>query len=395
MSGKIPRKISDQLLAAAKSYPAVTLTGPRQSGKTTLCRMLFPDLPYANLEDPEIRAFALDDPRGFLRDFPHGGVLDEFQRAPDLASYIQGLVDDPEFTGTFILTGSCNLSVRTIVNQSLAGRTALIELLPFSRSELQPVLKEASTDQLLFAGFYPRIYDQHLDPTQALSDYVATYVERDIRQLNMVQDLTLFQKFLGLCAGRIGQILNMESLGNDTGIAQTTARQWISLLEASYIGFRLPPYFANISKRLIKSPKFYFYDTGLAAYLMGIHHIDQIRNHPLRGMLFENLVVVETLKHFLNQRRRPQMFFYRDSNGNEVDLIVPLAGRPVPIEIKSAATLSSSQFKGIHRFCKAVPEAENPILVYDGEQQHIQRETQVLPFAALDKHLNRIFGSNP
>ncbi len=395
MGGKIQREIRNQLLDAVKSYPAVTLTGPRQSGKTTLCRMLFPDLPYSNLEDPEIRAFALDDPKGFLRAFPCGGVLDEFQRAPDLTSYIQGIVDDPEFAGTFILTGSCNLSVRNIVNQSLAGRTAVIELLPFSLPEIRPLLKDASTDQLLFTGFYPRIYDRHLDPTQALSDYVSTYVERDVRQLNMVRDLTQFQKFLGLCAGRIGQILNLESLGNDTGISQTTARQWLSLLEASYIGFRLPPYFANISKRLIKSPKFYFYDTGLAAYLMGIRHIDQIQNHPLRGMLFENMVVVETLKYFLNRNRRPQMFFYRDSNGNEVDLVVPLAGRPIPIEIKSAATLSPSLFKGIHRFCKAIPEAETPILVYDGDQQHIQRETQVLPFGALHEYLDRIFGSNP
>lgn len=391
MKGKIQRDISHQLLIAAKSYPTVTLTGPRQSGKTTLCRMLFPDLPYSNLEAPEIRAMALDDPRGFLRAFPHGGVLDEFQRAPDLASYIQGIVDDPEFKGTFILTGSCNLSVRNVVNQSLAGRTAIIELLPFSRSEIEPGLKDCPTDRLLLNGFYPRIYDQHLDPSEALADYVATYVERDVRQLNMVRDLTLFHKFLGLCAGRIGQILNLESLGNDTGISQTTAREWLSLLEASYIGFRLPPYFANISKRLIKSPKFYFYDVGLAAYLMGIRHIEQIGTHPLRGMLFENMVVVETLKYFLNKSRRPQLFFYRDSNGNEVDLIVPRAGRPVPIEIKSAATLSPSLFKGISRFCKAIPEAEKPMLVYDGEQQHIQRETQVLPFATLNTHLDKIY----
>jgi len=395
MSGKIRREISDQLLTAAKSYPTVTLTGPRQSGKTTLCRMLFPDLPYSNLEDPETRAFALDDPRGFLRAFPHGGVLDEFQRAPDLTSYLQSMVDDPEFSGTFILTGSCNLSVRNVVNQSLAGRTAIIELLPFSRFEVEPLLRDGSTDRLLFNGFYPRIYDQHLDPTQALSDYVATYVERDVRQLNMVRDLSLFQKFMGLCAGRIGQILNLESLGNDTGVSQTTAREWLSLMEASYIGFRLPPYFANISKRLIKSPKLYFYDTGLAAYLMGIRHIEQIETHPLRGMLFENLVVVETLKYFLNKSRRPQLFFYRDSNGNEVDLIVPHAGRPVPIEIKSAATLSPALFKGVNRFCRAIPEAENPILVYDGKQQHIQRETQVLPFAALNAHLDKILSPNP
>lgn len=394
MNKKIQREISGQLLTAAKSYPTVTLTGPRQSGKTTLCRMLFPDLPYSNLEDPENRAFALNDPKGFLRAFPHGGVLDEFQRAPDLSSYIQGIVDNPAFTGTFILTGSCNLSVRNVVNQSLAGRTAIIELLPFSHSEIQPLLKNGSTDELIFTGFYPRIHDQHLDPSQALADYVATYVERDIRQLNMVRDLTLFQKFLGLCAGRIGQILNLESLGNDTGISQTTARQWLSLLEASYIGFRLPPYFANISKRLIKSPKFYFYDVGLAAYLMGIRHIEQIKTHPLRGMLFENLIVVEILKYFLNRNRRPQLFFYRDSNGNEVDLIIPHAGRPIPIEIKSAATLSPSLFKGINQFCKTIPDAEKPMLVYDGEKQHVQHETHVLPFAALNAHLDTLFAPN-
>ena len=210
----------------------------------------------------------------------------------------------------------------------------------------------------------------------------------------MVRDLSLFQKFMGLCAGRIGQILNLESLGNDTGVSQTIAREWRSLMEASYIGFRLPPYFANISKRLIKSPKLYFYDTGLAAYFMGIRHIEQIATHPLRGMLFENLVVVETLKYFLNRSRRPQLFFYRDSNGNEVDLIVPHAGCPVPIEIKSAATLSRALFKGVRRFCQAIPEAGNPLLVCDGEQQHIQHETQVLPFASLNAHLDEILSQN-
>lgn len=387
MNPKIPREITKSLLEAANSYPVVTLTGPRQSGKTTLCRMLFPDLPYSNLEDPEIRAFALDDARGFLRGFPQGAVLDEFQRAPDLTSYIQGLVDEPEFEGSFILTGSCNLSVRQVVNQSLAGRTAIIELLPFSRSELQSFMPEGGTDPFLFKGFYPRIYDQKIDPTKALSDYVATYVERDIRQLNMVRDLTLFQKFLGLCAGRVGQILNLESLGNDTGISQPTAREWLSLLEASYIGFRLSPYFRNISKRLIKSPKFYFYDVGLAAYLMGIHHVEQLRTHPLRGMLFENMIIVEVMKHFLNQGHRPQLHFYRDSNGNEVDLILPGAGRPIPIEIKSAATLSPFLFKGLNNFCQAIPEAENPMLVYDGEQQHVQRGVQVMPASVLNQHL--------
>ena len=391
MSSKVYREISNQLLTAAKSYPTVTVTGPRQSGKTTLCRMLFPDLPYSNLEDPEIRAFATDDPRGFFRSFPQGGILDEFQRVPDLTSTIQVIVDNPDFKGTFILTGSCNLSVRHVVNQSLAGRTAMIELLPFSFPEIQSLQKDCTTDQLLFTGFYPRIYDQNLDPTQALSDYIATYAERDVRQLHMIRDLTQFQKFMGLCAGRIGQILNLESLGNDTGVSQTTAREWLSLLEASYITFRLPPFFANISKRLIKSPKLYFYDTGLAACLMGIRHMDQIATHPLRGMLFENMVVCETLKYFLNRTRRPQLYFYRDSNGNEVDLVITHVGQPIPIEIKSAATLSPALFKGIAQFCKTIPEAEHPLLVYDGQQQHIQHQTQTLPIRALNNHLDSIF----
>ncbi len=390
MSRKIQRDISSHLRAAAKDYPVITLTGPRQSGKTTLCRMIFPQLPYANLEDPEVRAYARDDAKAFLGAFPNGAVIDEFQHVPDLASYIQIIVDDPGFKGTFVLTGSQNLAVRNSVSQSLAGRTAIVELLPLSWPEIAPIMTTASTDQLLFQGFYPRIYDQQLDPSRTLSDYVATYVERDLRQLSMIHDLSLFQKFLGLCAGRVGQVLNLESLGNDTGISQTTARQWLSLLEASYIGFRLQPYFANISKRLIKTPKFYFYDVGLAAHLMGISDAGQLRNHPLRGMLFENMVVVETKKYFLNQGIRPQMFFYRDSNGSEVDIILNLAGHCVPIEIKSAATLSPALFKGLDQFMKIMPSARSPALVYDGTQHHQQRGVQVLNFRALHEQLKTL-----
>jgi predicted AAA+ superfamily ATPase len=390
MRTKIQRDISAHLLSAAKDYPVITLTGPRQSGKTTLCRMIFPQLPYANLEDPEVRAYARDDAKAFLGAFPNGAVIDEFQHVPDLASYIQIMVDNPGFKGTFVLTGSQNLAVRNSVSQSLAGRTAIIELLPLSWPEVAPMMSNASTDQLLFQGFYPRIYDQQLDPSRTLSDYIATYVERDLRQISMIHDLSLFQKFLGLCAGRVGQVLNLESLGNDTGISQTTARQWLSLLEASYIGFRLQPYFANISKRLIKTPKFYFYDVGLAAHLMGICDAGQLRNHPLRGMLFENMVVVEIKKHFLNQGLRPQMFFYRDSNGIEVDLVLDLAGHSVPIEIKSAATLSTALFKGIEQFMKIMPSAQHPALVYDGTQHHQQRGAQVLNFRDINEQLKTL-----
>ena len=323
MGTPIARDAAHLLNQRREKYPVVTLTGPRQAGKTTLCRMVCGDLPYANLETPDLRAFASSDPRAFLAPFQSGAVIDEFQRVPELTSYIQGIVDDPEFEGTFILTGSRNLAVRDVVHQSLAGRTALVCLLPFSYSELPPRWTGESTDALIYQGFYPRIYDRGLNPTQALSDYVATYVERDMRQLSLIRDLSLFQKFLGLCAGRIGQLLNLESLGADAGIAQSTAREWISLLEASYIAFRLPPFSANISKRLIKSPKLYFYDVGLAACLMGITDSTQLPTHPLRGMLYENLIVVEIMKYFQNRGVRPNLHFYRDSNGNEVDVIIP------------------------------------------------------------------------
>lgn len=388
MSTLIERQCAELVRTLAGQYPVITLTGPRQAGKTTLCRMTFGDLPYANLENPETRTYAAADPNAFLADFPSGAVLDEFQRVPDLASYIQVLVDDPEFDGTFVLTGSQNLSVRDTVSQSLAGRTALVELLPFAYDELRHSLADKSTDNLIYRGFYPRIYDRGLDPVRAYADYVGTYVERDLRQLSMIRDLALFQKFLGLCAGRIGQLLNLESLGNDTGITQPTTREWLSLLEASYLTFRLPPFFKNISKRLVKSPKLYFYDVGLAAYLIGITDPQQLRTHPLRGMLYENLIVVEVMKYFLNRGRRPNLLFYRDSNGNEVDLIVPRGLEWVPVEIKSAATLKSDLLKGLQRFMQTIPETSNPMLVYDGNNERTQQGVHVLNLQGLTSALS-------
>lgn len=392
MSGLIERDCAQFVGTLAGSYPVITLTGPRQAGKTTLCRMVFKDLPYANLENPEIRAYASEDANAFLADLPRGAVIDEFQRIPELASYIQVLVDAPGFNGTFVLTGSQNLSVRNTVSQSLAGRTALVELLPFSYNEVRHFIQEERTDELIYRGFYPRIYDRGLEPAQAYADYVGTYVERDLRQLSLIRDLPLFQKFLGLCAGRIGQLLNLESLGNDTGIAQSTAREWLSLLEASYLTFRLPPFFRNISRRLIKSPKLYFYDVGLAAHLIGITEPRQLRTHPLRGMLYENLIVVEVMKYFLNQGRRQRLLFYRDSNGNEVDLVVPRGHEWVPVEIKSAATTSPALFKGIQRFMQAIPEAVEPMLVYDGDDERTQKGVQVLNLEKLISALARRFG---
>lgn len=368
MSELVGRSSEDLLKKLRKSYPVITVTGPRQSGKTTLCRMAFPDLPYVNLEAPDRREFATSDPRSFLKPLSGGAILDEFQHVPELPSYIQEMVDEPNFNGLFVLTGSRNLSVRTAVNQSLAGRTAMVCLLPFSYPEICAGWGDQSINEMLFRGSFPRIYDRHLDPPQALSAYVGTYIERDLRQMALIRDLPLFQKFLGLCAGRIGQLLNLESLGNDTGISQTTAREWLSLLEAGYIAFRLPPYFTNISKRLIKTPKLYFYDVGLAAHLMGITNLDQITTHPLKGMLFENLIILECMKFFMNRGLSPLFHFYRDSNGNEVDLIIPRGRDQMPIEIKAAETVQSAFFKGLNRFMDAVPDAGPSALIYGGEE---------------------------
>jgi len=316
----INRTLQSQLQKLAGQYPVVTVTGPRQSGKTTLCRNTFPDKTYVNLEAPDVRDFANSDPRSFLAALPDGAILDEIQRVPQLTSYLQPLVDEDPHSGRFILTGSQQFEVMTTITQSLAGRTAVLKLLPLSIEELAGAHIGLDLDTLLLTGFYPRIHNNQLDPTQALGDYVETYVQRDIRQLMVIKDLNLFERFLRLCAGRTGQLLNLQSLGNDAGISHTTARAWLTLLEASYVIFLLQPWHANISKRQIKSPKLYFYDVGLAGYLLGIEDRQHIVNHPLRGNLFENLVVAEALKYRLHRGRRNNLFFWRDAKGNEIDL---------------------------------------------------------------------------
>jgi uncharacterized protein len=267
---RIPRFIAPVLKDLFRKYPVVTINGPRQSGKTTLARSVFPDLPYVNLEAPDIRTYAQEDPRGFLGAYTNGAILDEIQRVPDLLSYIQPLVDEKGRNGLFVLTGSQHFGLSEAMGQSLAGRTALLRLLPFSLGELKALGPLPETNRLLHAGLYPRIHDQGLDPAQALGDYLETYVERDVRQLLEVRNLTEFQRLVRLCAGRTGQLLNLQSLGNDADVSHTTARSWLGVLEASFIVFRFPPFFANVSKRLIRTPKLYFHDVGLAAYLMGI-----------------------------------------------------------------------------------------------------------------------------
>lgn len=377
----IIREISKYLDDLAKKYPIITITGPRQSGKTTLAKMVFKDKVYINLELLDNRDFANSDPRGFLRKIPDGAILDEIQRVPELISYIQGIVDEKNKNGMFILTGSQQFEVSNSINQSLAGRTALLKLLPFSFNEIQKNYNIADVDQLIFQGFYPRIYDQNLEPNQALADYFETYVERDLRQLVQIKNLSQFQKFVRLCAGRVGQILNLHSLSNDVGISHTTAREWLTLLEASYIIFLLEPFHRNIKKRLIKSPKLYFYDVGLASYLLGIENLTHLESHPLRGNLFENMIVVDILKYRFNKGKKNNLNFFRDSTGNEVDLIYNSGANFLPIEIKSSETFSSEFLKGLNVLKKVFTDYPfGRLIVYAGQQTETRDDIKIVPF---------------
>ncbi len=375
----IQRTIEPQLRQLAASYPVVTITGPRQSGKTTLCRKVFPDYDYVNLEAPDIRSYATDDPRGFLATYQHGVILDEIQRVPLLLSYIQTIVDEKNIPGQYILTGSQQFEVMNTISQSLAGRTALLKLLPLSLSELNSLPPPATIDNAILNGFYPRIHDQRLNPTQVMGDYFETYVERDLRQLMAIKDLSQFERFVKVCAGRVGQLLNLQSLGNDVGISYACARSWLTILEASYIVHLLHPWHANVSKRLIKSPKLYFCDVGLASYLLGLENENQVNRDPLRGNLFENLVIMEALKHLYNRGKRSNLFFYRDSNGNEVDLISEQGRTLAAIEIKAGTTVNPDFFKGLRQFKKMTGESHTVVagLVYGGEETQRRSDTVV------------------
>lgn len=358
----IIRNIEPVFLALARQYPVVTLVGPRQSGKTTLARMAFPDKPYVSLEDPDVRRFATEDPRGFLSGYGQGAILDEIQRAPELPSYLQVMVDQDSTPGRFILTGSQQFELMTQVTQSLAGRTALLRLLPLTLAErlrMRPFHPDDATalPNCLLDGFYPRIHDRQLQPSQAMGDYFATYVERDLRQLAAIHDLRLFERFVRLSAGRTGQLLNLNSLANDAGISQPTARAWMDLLQTSFIVHLLPPWHVNTNKRLVKTPKLYFYDTGLACWLLGLRTAEQVQRDPLWGALFENFVVMEALKDCFNQGESGELYFYRDSEGNEIDLLMPIGRQQHAVEIKAGSTVNPDYFKGLKRFAAHHPQA--------------------------------------
>jgi len=361
-------------------FPIVTVTGPRQSGKTTLAKKVFAGKPYFSLEDPDVRRMALEDPRAFLGRLPEGGVLDEVQRAPELLSYLQSHVDASGRMGLFLLTGSQQFGLMSGITQSLAGRTAFIELLPLSMNELAKAgMIPENLDETLFHGGYPALYDRHLAPGHWFPAYVTAYVERDVRQLLKVQDLEAFQRFVRLCAGRSGQLLNLSSLAVDCGITHNTARAWVSVLEASYILFRLPPHHGNFNKRLVKSPKLYFYDVGLLCWLLGIREAGQLVTHPLRGHIFETLIVSELKKYYFNRGKVGPLYFWRDSNGNEVDIIVDTGSALMPIEIKSGQTVNRDFFTGLERWMRLAGEqASSPALIYGGTDSYTHRGIDVI-----------------
>lgn len=375
------RDISTELQQLAEDYPVVTVIGPRQSGKTTLVRHIFPHKAYVNLENPDTRNLAEEDPRGFLEGYPEGAILDEIQRVPKLLSYIQVIVDESKTKGLFILTGSHQLELHHAIAQSLAGRTALLTLLPMSLSELLAAGIDPSLDQALIQGGYPRIYKDNLDPTKAYRNYFQTYVERDLRQLINVKDLAQFERFVRICAGRVGQILNLEDIGGEVGVSSHTVKEWISILEASFILFRLQPYFENFGKRIIKSPKLFFIDVGLATYLLGIENVTQMSRDPLRGHLVENLVVTELIKQRLNRGLDPQLYYYRDTQKNEVDLIYQDGHDLIPIEIKSSKTYNPEFLKKLKFFQGLAKErAPRGYLIYAGEQEQKIHSIQLLNY---------------
>ena len=362
----------------------MTVTGPRQSGKTTLAKVIFPNKPYASLEDPDIRLAAREDPRSFLERFPDGAVLDEVQRCPEILSYLQSLVDADRRQGLFILTGSQQFGLLSGITQSLAGRTAFVELLPFSIHELARAKKKPRTiDRMLHTGGYPPLYDRDVAVRAWFGAYVMAYLERDVRQVLKVQELETFQRFVRLCAGRTGQLLNFSSLATDCGITHNTAKAWISVLEASYITFQLRPHHANFNKRLVKASKLYFYDTGLVSWLLGIQTPEQMETHPLRGNIFETFVVSELVKSYLNRGERPNLYFWRDSNGVEVDVLIEQGGRIIPVEIKSGKTVTGESFSGLERWLALAKDlATNPTLIYGGAENYRHKGIRVIGWEA-------------
>lgn len=381
----LPRTILPELKQLLAEYPVVTVLGPRQAGKTTLVRKFLRNYGYVNLEDPGTREIATVDPKAFLAGLESKTIIDEIQRVPELLSYLQVDVDERGENGCYVLTGSHQLSLRGAVSQSLAGRTALLHLLPFSLAELhEGGIGFYDFEDYAFTGFLPRVHEQSQRPAVAYANYFQTYVERDVRQLIQLKDATLFEKALKLLAGRTGQVIDYSSLGNDVGVDAKTIRNWISILEASFILFKLPPYFENFGKRIVKSPKYYFTEVGLLCHLLGIREPAQITRDPLVGGIFENLVVIECAKALFNRGLPAELYYFRDAKGNEVDLLVPVGRGLKAVEIKSAATFKMDRLLGLRRFRSLAPNLQASYLIYNGEGRDLSDATKVVNFRELE-----------
>ena len=383
----IYRKLTATLQRLAKTFPVIAITGPRQSGKTTLAKAVFADKPYITLEDPAERAFAFEDAKGFLHRFRDGAIFDEAQRWPDLFSYLQGMVDEEPIPGKFILTGSQQFGLLAGVSQSLAGRVGMTALLPLSISELPAASKSSqSLDTLIIKGSYPALHVRNISPADWFASYIATYIERDIRQVLRVHDLSVFQRFVRLCAGRNGQLLNLNALAGETGVSQKTARSWLSVLESSYIVHLLPPYFRNFGKRLIKTPKLYFLDQGLACWLLGIRSHEHLALHPMRGAIFESFIISEFLKSRYNRGQPPDLYFWRDNNGLEADIVFERGTKLQPVEIKSGQTITGDYIRAGQRAARfAAEEALQPWLIYGGDDSYERNGVTIMSWRDCEK----------
>ena len=383
----IQREITKKLLEISNYYQIITVTGPRQSGKTTLIKDVFKELPYVLLETPDIRQRAQEDPKSFLSNYSKGAIFDEIQNVPELFSYLQGIIDENSAI-KFVLSGSQNFLLLEKVNQTLAGRTGILKLLPFSTDELKDSNHwNENPLEFVFKGMYPRIYDRGIPPELFYSDYIQTYVERDVRSIKNIGNLSNFSRFLSLCAGRIGQLLNIDSLASDVGIASNTAKEWLSILEASYIIYTLKPHHKNFNKRLVKRPKLYFYDTGLACNLLQINSVNELDMHFAKGNLFENFILTELLKKRFNNAKTSNLYFWRDHHGKEIDCILEKANSLVPIEIKSSKTYQKEHFKHMNYWNKLSDNSkENSYLVYSGNESDHLAYGNLMSW----KHLNKI-----
>ena len=385
----IDRQLTSKLEQLARQYPIITLTGPRQSGKSTLVQAIFPDLPYVLLEDPDIRILAQTDPRGFLANYADGAIFDEVQRVPDLFAYLQGIVDRQKASRPFILTGSQNFLLLEKINQSLAGRTAVLRLLPLSYPERKAAgLLPDTLNDLLFQGGYPRLVTNQLEPSDFFPSYIQTYLERDVRTLLNVSDLSAFTRFLRLCAGRIGSPLNLSSLASDCGVAVNTAKAWLSVLEASYVVYLLPPYHENFTKRLVKSPKLFFYDTGLVCSLLGLRRADLVESFYMRGSLFENLVVSEVLKHYYNRGQTAPCYYWQDKTGREVGLLIETDKGLLPLEVKAGMTLNTGYFDQLTYWNKLSGNSPaNSYVLYGGSLKQSTSFGTFIPLSELESIL--------